>query len=254
MLVALAAMGCAAQAQDLELAKQRTNPLAHLATATFQFNDDCCLGAARASQFSLSNQFVAPLDINDQWFVLSRTVIPYVSIPSTATGLPSHSGLGDSLQSFFLSPRYGDTVVGVGPAFHLPTATDTALGSEKWGLGPTITVVQQTGGWTFAVLAHHVWSVAGDGARKDLRYTYVQPGIAYTFPDTTSIGFGTETLRDWTVAQAPWSVPLILGANHLFRIGGQAFTFGFSGKYYVATPIGGPKWGARATLVLLYPK
>jgi hypothetical protein len=254
-LIVLAAMGCAVRAQDLELAKQRTNPLAHLATATFQFNDDCCLGAARASAFTLSNQFVVPIDINDQWFVLSRTVLPYISVPPTAARVPSHSGLGDTTQSFFLSPRQaGDLIIGVGPAFNLPTATDPALGFEKWGAGPTITVVQQTGGWTLALLSHHIWSFTGAADRKDVRYTYVAAGVAYTFPDTTTLAIGTETVRDWTIDQAPWSVPIIAGYNHLYRVGDQAFTFGFSGKYYAATPIGGPKWGARATLTFLYPK
>jgi len=252
-LAALAGATCIASAQDYELAKQRVNALAHLATATFQFNSDCCFGSYRVNRGLLSNQFVAPFDISPDWFILSRTVIPVSTAPAISATTTSHSGVGDTLQSFFFSPRNSGAVSwGIGPAFALPTATDGALGAEKWGLGPTITLVYQTNGWTFGLLSHHIWSYAGVSDRRDLNYTYVQTGIAYTFPDTTGIGLGTETLYDWKTQQ--WSVPLILGVGHLYHLGTQPVHVGVTGKYYVATPIDGPKWGARATIVFLFPR
>jgi hypothetical protein len=49
-------------------------------------------------------------------------------------------GLGDITQSFFLSPKeeIGGWIVGVGPAFLYPTATDDKIGSQKWGARRTV--------------------------------------------------------------------------------------------------------------------
>jgi hypothetical protein len=45
--------------------------------------------------------------------------------------------------------------------FLYPTATDNKLGTQKWGSGPTAVVLQQKSGWTYGVLANHLWSFAG---------------------------------------------------------------------------------------------
>jgi len=255
VLAALAAFASTAVAEDkdYQLAYQQVNPLAQLSTATFKFNDDCCYGSRRQSVGSLSNQFVIPVDINRDWFVLSRTVIPAITTPAVNDLATSHSGIGDSLLSLFLTPRANsDLTIGVGPAIYFPSATDPALGAGAWGTGPTITLVYQRAGWSAGVLAHHIWSVESPTNRRDIRFTYMQPGIAYTFPDTTAIGFGTETVYDWTTFT--WTVPLILGASHLFHFGSQPVSLGVSAKYYVATPVDGPRWGARFTAVFLFPK
>jgi hypothetical protein len=56
-----------------------------------------------------------------------------------------------------------------GPAELLPTESDEVLGAEKWGLGPTAVALKQAGPWTNGGLANHIWSVAGDGDRADIR-------------------------------------------------------------------------------------
>ena len=58
------------------------------------------------------------------------------------------TGLGDTLQSFFLSPqRPGPSgIVGARPALLYPTATNTALGAQRWGAGPTVVVLKQQWG------------------------------------------------------------------------------------------------------------
>ena len=75
------------------------------------------------------------------------------------------AGLGDITQSFFFSPKEPTSsgwIWGAGPVFLWPSATDNALGSEKFGLGPTVVLLKQQSGWTYGVLANHIWSVAGD--------------------------------------------------------------------------------------------
>ena len=94
----------------------------------------------------------------------------------------SQFGLGDVTPSFFFSPKEpvaGGWIVGAGPVFLLPTATDELLGGEKWGAGPTVLALRQTpAGWTYGALVNHIWSVAGDDDRSDISSTFLQPFLA----------------------------------------------------------------------------
>src|SRR5206468_3618933 len=93
----------------------------------------------------------------------------------------SHSGLGDTTQSFFLSPKKPvcGWVIGAGPVLYYPTATDSVLGAGKWGVGPTIVVLRQEHGWTYGILANQIWSYAGWGDMA-VNSTFLQPFLTYT--------------------------------------------------------------------------
>jgi hypothetical protein len=75
-----------------------------------------------------------PFRLNNDWNLITRTVIPFAAwngvFPSTETGL------GDIVQSFFLSPARPTSsgiVWGVGPVFLYPTATNSFFASRQWG-------------------------------------------------------------------------------------------------------------------------
>ena len=123
-----------------------------------------------------------PIELTEYWNLISRTILPVIH-QSDVVGDSSQTGLGDTVQSFFLSPKepgWGRIIWGVGPALLLPTATDDVLGSGKFGLGPTAVLLKQEGPWTFGFLANHIWSVAGDSDRADVSSTFLQPFLAYT--------------------------------------------------------------------------
>jgi hypothetical protein len=170
-------------------------------------------------------------------------------------GIDSKPGLGDTVQSFFFSPKdptSGGWIWGFGPVFLWPTATDDALGSEKWGAGPTGLVLKQQHGWTYGVLANHIWSYAGADDRGDVNATFLQPFLTYTWPTATTLGVNTESTYDWT--QSQWTVPLNLFASQVVRFGRQPVQFTIGGRYYAESPDGGPEWGARFVVTLLFPK
>jgi len=60
----------------------------------------------------------------------------------------------------------------------LNRATDKALGSEKWDIGPTGVVLRQTGPWTYGMLANHIEPFAGKDSRTDISATFIQPFIS----------------------------------------------------------------------------
>jgi hypothetical protein len=125
------------------------------------------------------------------------------------------------------------------------------LGFGKWGAGPTALALKQTGGWTYGILANHLWSYAGEGDRADVNATFVQPFVSFTTKTKTTFTLNAESSYDWNHSQ--WSVPLNLMVGQLFKVGGQPMQFSIGGRYYAEGPQGGPEWGVRAALTLLFP-
>lgn len=184
MLAAAASGSVAQQSTDdsAELAKKLSNPIASLISVPIKVDWDTGIGPADASRTTYVVQPVIPFSLNAEWTVISRTIIPYVDAQSPLTGGHGESGLADVTQSFFFSPKAptsGGWIWGVGPVL-LPTASNNALGSEKWGAGPTAVVLRQENGWTYGLLANHVWSFAGDDKRADISAPYLQPFLSYT--------------------------------------------------------------------------
>ena len=183
-LLAIMLIGKSVLAQDdAELAKQLANPLASLISVPIQGNYDSDYGTDdQGSIFRINVQPVIPISLNDDWNLISRTILPIIAQNDVPTQGVSEFGLGDILQNAFFSPKAptsGGWIWGVGPALLMPTASDEVLGSEKWAIGPTAVALKQVGPWTIGGLTNHLESFAGDDARADISATFVQPFAAY---------------------------------------------------------------------------
>ena len=112
----------------------------------------------RGERWTITAKPVIPITLNPEWNLISRTIVPYIDQENIFPGAGSQSGFGDILQSLFFSPAKPKKgiVMGAGPVFLFPTATDDLLGSEKWGTGPTGVVLKQDGPWTYGMLANHI--------------------------------------------------------------------------------------------------
>lgn len=185
-----------ANAQDQEeLAKKLQNPVADLISVPMQSNWDFGIGPADAMRYTLNVQPVIPISLNPKWNLITRTIMPIVHAESPIEGGRDKSGLGDILQSFFLSPvePIDGWIISGGPVFLYPSATDAVLGAEKWGAGPTAVALRQVSGWTYGLLANQVWSFAGTSHRPNVSATFMQPFVSYTTKTFTTFGFNTET-------------------------------------------------------------
>lgn len=238
------------------LAKKLSNPIASLISVPFQLNGDFGSGLAdEGEKYTLNVQPVIPISITSSTNMIVRTIVPIVYQDNLRGDGNSDFGLGDTVQSIFLSPKAptsGGLIWGAGPVFLFPTATDRFTGGDKWGVGPTAVVLKQKGPVTVGALANHIWSVAGPDDRPDVSATFLQPFISYTTRRATTFTLNTESTYDWKSEQ--WSVPINVQVSQLVRIGKQPVSFGLGGRYYVARPDGGPDWGLRFITTLLFPK
>ncbi len=169
--------GGAPQSGDAELAQELSNPLADLMTIPIQMNYDRGIGPLDDGRKLQTNfQPVIPFSLNEDWNLISRTIIPVIYQDDIFPGAGSQFGLGDINLSLFFSPKKptsGGLIWGIGPVVLLPTATENLLGAKKWGAGPTGVALTMRGPWTLGVLANHIWSYAGDSDRQDISSTFL---------------------------------------------------------------------------------
>lgn len=257
MAWALATPAWAQDDQETELAKKLSNPVASLISVPIQYNHDSYGGPNDgATVDTVVFQPVVPFSLNQDWNLITRTIVPLIDRRDFPVDAVNKSGLGDITTSLFFSPKEptaGGLIWGVGPVFLLPTASDDTLGTGKWGLGPTAVLLKQSGPWTVGYLGSHIWSVGGDGDRADVNTTLAQPFLSYTTKTSTTFAALTESAYDWETRQ--WTVPLIVAAAQMLKIGPQIMQLGVFGKYWAQAPEGGPEgWGVRLQLTLVYPQ
>lgn len=238
--------------QKAELMKEMLNPVSSLISVPIQNNWDFGIGPANAMKYTANIQPVAPFAVSQDWNMIVRTILPVIYQGSRFAGDGSHSGLGDITQSFFLSPKDppGGWILGGGAALLYPTATDSALGMQKWGAGPTAVVLRQDDAFTYGLLANHIWSYAGWGTRE-VNATFLQPFVAYTFKTETTLQLNAESTYDWQARQ--WSVPLNFSVDQLVEIDKQPIDFELGFRFYAEGPQGGPDWGIRFTVTFMFP-
>jgi hypothetical protein len=130
--------------------------------------------------------------LNDEWNLISRTIVPVIDQDYVFGDHTSQFGIGDTLQSLWFSPKEptaGGLIWGLGPAILIPTATDKKLGGDTWGAGPTAIALTQSGPWTVGALVNHIWSFDNHAINS----TYLQPFLNYTTPDAWTFGLNTES-------------------------------------------------------------
>jgi opacity protein-like surface antigen len=244
--------GSAAATQDLQKASQ--NPIADLVSVPFQSNTNFNSGPFNRTQEVFNIQPVVPMHLNDNWNVISRTIIPLVSQPDPILD-SSTSGIGDITQSLFLSPAHlGELIWGVGPVFTVPSASDPILGTGKVLFGPTAVFLTTPGHWVLGVLLNNQWSVGGNPLRAAVNTFLAQPFVNYNMTDGWYLTTSPIITANWLAAPSErWTIPIGGGIGRVFKIADQPVNAQIAAYYNVERPTGTADWQLRTTVALLFP-
>ena len=257
---AVAASPAAAEMSAQELAKLTQNPVGNLISVPFQNNTNFNTGPLNGTQNILNIQPVIPIELNKDWNLITRTIVPLIWQPAFVAGEGTQFGLGDIQLSGFLSPSEpgpGGLIWGAGAIAQMPTDTDARLGNKNWGLGPTAVVLRMEKGspWVYGVLVNNVWSLTSDERGGAYNNFLMQPFINYNFAGGTYIGSTPIVTANWKEESSQrWTVPLGLSVGHIFHLGRLPVNAQIGGYYNVIHPDNGPNWQLRLQVQLLFPK
>ena len=241
-----------------ELAKKLQNPIGDVSSVPFQSNTNFNAGPHKGTQEMINIQPVIPFHINEDWNVITRTVLPLIWQPSLE---PAHTvpfGTGPTTFSAFLTPSrpVNGWLWGIGPVMQLPTISDKSLGSNVWGGGPTGVLVYMKGPWVAGVLVNNVWSFGGTSGRGGTRYnTFLAQLFAnYNFGGGWYVGSAPIVTANWlTAGDKAWTLPIGAHVGKVVKIGGKLPVNLLLGVYYNALrPEYGSNWQLRTQVTFTF--
>jgi len=241
-----------------ELAKIAQNPVGNLISVPFQNNANLNFGPEKGTQNVLNIQPVIPIDVNKDWNIITRTIIPVISLPALAAGDSRANGVGDIQFTAFLSPAEpGEWIWGTGAIVQAPTQSNGELGNDHWGLGPSVVVLHLAKGdpWVYGVLVNNLWSVGGGNGSPSYNNGLIQPFLNYNFAGGLYLTSSPILTVDWKAESGQqWTVPLGGGVGKIFHFGKLPVNTQVAAYYNVVRPDSGANWQIRAQIQFMFPK
>ena len=252
-------------ADEDQLRKAAQNPVASMISVPFQNNTFFGVGPNNDTVNVLNIQPVIPLNLNAEWNLITRTIVPLLHVPDLVSGLPELPagitggdtfGLGDINLSLFLAPaKPGKAIWGVGPSLTFPTATDEVLGTRKWSAGPSGVVLFMPKPWVVGTLVRQLVSFAGNDDRKDVSQLLIQPFVNYNLPGGWYVVSAPVITNNWEGASGErWNVPIGGGFGRLMKISKLPISSSVHAFYHVEHPANGADWAFRFATSFLFPK
>ena len=252
-----------AEMSKAEIAKASQNPLTAMYSLPIQ-NNTYFDRAGDGKVKNVANfQPVLPFDFNDDWTIVTRTIMPVTSAPTYSGGNYERIfGLGDTTFTAFFTPKTtGDSgwIWGVGPTFYLPTASDNALGTNNWGAGASVVGLKMDGKWVYGALLSNVWSYAGENHNigKRINSMTIQPFVNYNMDDGWFLTTVPIITANWEADEYHnvWTVPVGAGIGRAMKLGKIPMTAQLHGYYNAMTPDDyGETWQMRIQVQLLFPR
>lgn len=256
--VALVATTARAEMSAEELAKLAQNPVGNLISVPFQDNVNLNYGPEKGTQNVLNIQPVIPIEISKDWNIITRTILPVISEPALYTGDSRTNGIGDLQFTAFLSPADpGKWIWGAGAIVQAPTHSNSALGNDNWGLGPSFVILHLDKGspWVYGVLVNNLWSLSSSSTAPAYNNGLVQPFLNYNFEGGAYLTSSPILTVNWKADGGnQWTVPLGGGVGKIFHVGKLPVNTQIGAYYNVVRPDYGPNWQVRAQVQFMFPK
>jgi hypothetical protein len=244
---------------DTELSKESENPVTRMITLPLRYEAEFNDGPYKAAKDTFEiDQAVLPFILNEDWALITRTKFPAISQPPKKLRGDWESGLGNGYTTFFLSPEHGTSFFwGAGPVLYYPSATNKALGVNKWGSGPSLAFLRKDAGpWVWGVVVNNIWSLGGPPHSSDRTNSFLlNPVISYHFGNGWSVGSSPNITANWLSKNGQqWTVPIGGGIEKVLRLGGQHMKISVDAYYNVIRPQAGNDTAlVQVTLTLLFP-
>ena len=243
---------------DTVLAKKLQNPIGDLYSFPFQNNTNFNYGPHKGTQDILNVQPVIPIHINEDWTVITRTILPLIWQPSLQPAKTVPFGTGPTTFSAFLAPAnpVNGWLLGVGPVAQVPTISDATLGSNVWGGGPTGVVVYMKGPWVTGLLVNSIWSFGGTRGLGGTSYNsfLAQPFVNYNFGGGWYVGSSPVITAGWpALDNKAWTLPVGGQVGRVVKIGGKLpVNLSFGAYYNAVRPEFGPTWQIRTQITVIF--
>jgi len=248
--VVFASTAYAEEETEGDMAAAAQNPLTAMISLPFQ-NNTVFGGEGVEYANTLNIQPVYPVHLNDDWGLITRTIVPVVSWPIAGE---RQNGLGDTSFTGWFSPTKpaGNITWGVGPVVYLPTSTKTTLGAGQWGGGASAVGVLMSGPWVAGALVNNIW---GFSDTRELNAFLFQYFVNYNLSDGWYLVSAPIMTADWNAASGDqWVVPFGGGVGKLLRIGKLPVNFNAQFYFNVDKPDGYGDYSARVQLQFMFPK
>ena len=255
-----------ADAQALtEVNKKLSNPIANFWSVTFQENTywlNMPTGHADRMLVNTNFQPVLPLSLTDDWNLITRPVIPLLnSTPyiNQSGNIHRVTGFGDLVVVSMLSPSAnisGNWLIGAGPTFTFPTATNSRLGQNKWQMGPAGVFGYLGKKFIVGVFPQQWWSVGGAGSNTTSQLNLQYFG-SYFLPDGWSVGTSPSILVNWYANKSEnmLTFPIGVSVSKVLKIGPLPVRFAIQPMYMPVHPDAfGQKWNIQLTVAPVIPK
>lgn len=238
---------------ESDLARKTQNPVANLISVPFQNNTSYNFGPRERTQNVLNIQPVIPIELSDDWILITRTILPIISQPSSMRGEDRQNGTGDTTFTPFLSPKkpaFGSLIWGAGPILNIPTASDDSLGADAWGAGISAVGLTMQGPVVAGAVISNTWSLEGEDFSRFLFQYFVN----YNLPQGWYLSSSPIMTADWEADDDAWTVPVGGGFGKVHRFGKLPVNISFQAFYNAEKPKFGADWSTRLQVQLLFPR
>jgi len=261
LIVAPAAAQTADNKSLDEVNKQLSNPISSIWALQLQENT-YWLNKPDRNVVNLQFQPVLPLALTEDWNLITRPVFQVLnSTPYVNESFHLHrvTGFGDTILAILLSPSpklAGPWLLGAGPSFIFPTASNSRLGQNKWQLGPAGVFGYLGGKWIAGVFPQQWFSTGGPGSQ-----TVSQMNLQYFFQYFPGGGWGIGTspnmLVNWYANKSGNMITFPIGAqiSKVIKIGPLPVKLAVQGQYMPVHPDPfGQKWNLQFAITPVIPK
>jgi hypothetical protein len=259
---AAAGAGGASQAELAEIGAKLSNPVSDVWALFTEFDVYFSDGDVNNGDSEVGGRMlfqpILPLPLygsgEHEWKLITRPTVPLLFSQPVPVGFGEfdhRGGLADTQLPMLVSPPAGNWLLGVGPAWLLPTSTNTAFGRQQWGVGPTAVVGYKTKDWIAGAFPQYYFGFADRSDHNplpDASYLNLLYFAFYDLPEAWQIGTNpTVTFDDRAGSGDKWNVPLGLTVAKTTRLSGLPVKVQLGVEYSVVSQ---DAFGQRAQIKL----